>query len=373
MSKMETIRPPTSAGITCRAGDLRRAVNAASMVVERRNTIPVLGCLRITPLDNRLEIAGTDLDNCLTVTCEATCSEASAKMVDAHTLRALLSGAEDSDTVRLDQDGDILTMQIGPVTIRQRLLIDATDWPDITAHKLKWTTLPEATLAKAIDNVRWAISTEETRYYLNGIYFHGRDGRLAATATDGHRIAIHHGDAEWPLPDLIFPRQAVAALRRMLTSGGNQEVRIGASLNPLRMEFQGIGWTMVCTCIDGTYPDYSRVIPDRSKVRGHAVINKAMVRRFPALYQINALREALVFDLPKAVVTMKSISLGLDISTPAEAQGDFVIGFNQRYIRDIVQNFGTVRIEAIAPGDAAFMLTEDPDLTIVLMPMRAAG
>ncbi|QFG38326.1 DNA polymerase-3 subunit beta [Paracoccus pantotrophus] len=370
MTLMEPIKPATSAGITCTVADLRRAVIAAASIVQRRNTIPVLSCLRITPRDGLLEIEATDLDSWLTVDCDATCAAADPFLLDAFVLRALLVGAETSDSISIDRAADIVTMRIGPTTIRLRLLIDAADWPaEPGTDGMIWSDVPETALAKMIDSVRWAISTEETRYYLNGIYMHGRDRRLAGAATDGHRLALYQTDADWPLPDLIFPRHSVAALRSLLTAGGNRHIRVGGSTKPA-MRLVGSGWTLFAKCIDGTYPDYTRVIPVRSAMRGHAVINRALLRRFPNPNVFRHVRDGIKFDLENRIASLSSVSFGPEVEARIEADGDFSIGFNQSYVREAVQNFGTVRIEASTSRDAALLLTEDPDLTVVLMPLR---
>lgn len=370
MTLMEPIKPAAKAGITCTVADLRRAVIAAASIVQRRNTIPVLGCLRITPRDGLLEIEGTDLDTWLTVDCDATCEAGEPFLLDAFVLRALLVGAEAGDSISIDRAADIVTMRIGPTTIRLRLLIDVADWPaEPSADGMVWADVPETVLARMIDSVRWAISTEETRYYLNGIYMHGCDGRLAGAATDGHRLALYQTDIDCPLPNLIFPRYSVPALLALLTAGGNQHISIGGSTKPA-MRFVGSGWSMFVKCIDGTYPDYTRVIPDRSTMRGYAVINRALLRRFPNPKVFRHVRDGIKFDLEKRIASLKSVSFGLEIEAAIEADGDFTIGFNQRYVGEVVKNFGTLRIEASTSSDAALILTDDPDLTVVVMPMR---
>ena len=371
MTLMEPIKPPTTTGITCNVADLRRAVGAASIVVERRNTIPILGCLRIEPLNGKLRVEGTNLDSWLTVDCPAACAEGEPFALDARLLRALLSGAERDEDVRITNDGNVVTLQIGPLVTRIQLLCPASDWPTAPGNKgMSWATIPEAVLAKTISCLRWAILNEPTLYYLHGIYLHARDAHLAGVATDGHRLALYQSDVEWPLPSLIFPRHAVAAVRNLITDGGNRQLKIGASDDHLRMQISGDGWTIITKCIDGTYPDYTRVMPDRGKMRGHAVINRTMVRRLPDLRALNHHTVAMGFDLANKAVTMNSPSVGITVETAIEADGDFTIGFNARYVREIAQIFGTVRIEASTPRDAARILTEDPSLTIVLMPMR---
>ncbi|WP_374327936.1 hypothetical protein [Paracoccus pantotrophus] len=105
-------------------------------------------------------------------------------------------------------------------------------------------------------------------------------------------------------------------------------------------------------------------------MRGYAVINRALLRRFPNTRRMHLLRDALKFDLGKRVANLNSVGLGIDVEIPIEADGDFAIGFNEGYVREIARIFDTVRIEASTASDAALILTEDPDLTVVLMPMR---
>ena len=371
MSMIQPITPATTAGITCTVADLRRAVTAACSIVERRNTIPVIGCLRIIPLDDQIEVEGTNLDTWLSVRCAATCKPGDAMLVDARLFRIVLAGADAGDTISIDRAADILTLRIGSVTMQLRQLCGAADWPDAPSVKgMTYSKIPETTLAKLIDSTSWAISTEETRYYLNGIYLHARDGALAAAATDGHRIALYQSDWVWPLPALIFPRFSVPQLRRLLTAGGNRDVKIGGRADAPAMVLRGEGWSMVAKCIDGKYPDYSRVIPDRGTMRGHAVINRDLMRLIPDTTKATDLHNAIKIDLGQRAAILSSVSLGLDVEAPITAEGDFAIAFNQRYLRGLVQRFGTIRIEASARRDVALLLTDDPALTVAVMPMR---
>lgn len=368
---MTLMKPiPPAATITCTVADLRRVVTAAASVVARRNTIPVISCLRIIPHDGALEVEGTNLDAWLSVRCDATCTPGAAILVEARLMRAVLAGAAADETVSIDRDADILTVRIGSTTMRLRQLISAADWPEAPNVKdMAYTEITETTLAKLIDNTIWAVSTDMTRYYLNGIYLHARNGAMAAAATDGYRLAVYQSHDAWPLPDLIFPRDLLRPLRRLLTAGGNRAVRIGGRAGSPTMALRGDDWSMVAKCVDGKYPDYSRVIPDRSIMRGHAVIGRDPLRILTDISAITPMGTAIKLDLFARSASMAAGGMGLDVAVPITADGDFAIGINQRYLREVVRLFGTVRIEASAPRDPAMLLTEDPDLTVVLMPM----
>lgn len=375
MNAIATIKPahpPCDKGtITVTISDLRPAVVKAVAIVERRNTIPILGCLHITPKRDKLEIRATNIDTWLTITCPAQCAAGEPFTIDARLMDMILRGADRADSVRIERQDNILILRHGTATIRLQELCPPSDFPvEPEVDDMASCEVPETVLAKLIDNIKWAISTEETRYYLNGIYLHARDGMLAGCATDGHRLALYQTATDYPLEALIFPRYSVAALRNLLTAGGNHAVRIAAALDKPQMRIEGEGWTATVKCIDGKFPDYTRVIPGRDKARGHAVINRHTMRIFPSFRKMSHCREGIKLDLGKGIATCSSVSLGLTVEAPVEASGDFSVGFNQRYLSEIVSLFGTVKLEAASSGDAAHILTEDPDLTVVLMPMR---
>lgn len=361
-----TITPTT---ILCTVADLRPAVTAAASVVQRWNTIPIIGCLRITPKAGKLIIEGTNLDTWMRVECAADAVEGQPFMVRAELLTGLLSGALQNDDVYIYRAADVLTIQIGPATSRIRDLMPADDWPEPPSFVGAPYSIPEAVLSRIISSVSFAISTEETRYYLNGIYLYPTDdGRLAGCATDGHRLALLKTHEAWASDGVILPHPAVSQLRRRLVKGGNRMVGITVDPSNHKMGFIGDGWSMVCKTIDGTYPDFNRVIPPRQPDASYACLSRETMRRFPA--KLMPVGISLRLDLTAKTASISDRSEGLETSLPIEARGDFAIGFNVRYIRDLAHRFGTLKIEATSQSDAAHVLTEDPDLTVVVMPMR---
>lgn len=372
MGLIEPIAAPSAAAeagtIRCLVADLHNAVAAAATVIERRNTIPVLDCLHIAPGKGELMISGTNLDAWLTVRCPAHTAKAKPLCIPAPVLKNLLSGAALEDEVTIQHEKDVLTLQIGPVSARLRGLIPAADWPAAPPVEGETVQIGEATLVKLIDSVRFAISTEETRYYLNGIFLTGINGRLAGVAPDGHRLACYYSAEPWDFPGVIFPRTTVAALRWRLVPGGNRTVSVAVDASVNRMSITGDGWAMVCKTIDGTFPDYGRVIPARVDDPGYAILSLETLRRLPDPARDGC--RAIKLDLENAKALVRDVLFNLDVAMPIEARGRFSLGLNGKYLRQIARAFGTLRIEATSPSDAMHILTDDPDLTVVLMPMR---
>src|SRR3546814_551669 len=143
------------------------------------------------------------------------------------------------------------------------------DFPVIVEGELPTSfEIPARTLAELIDRTRFAITTEETRYYLNGIFLHVTDDEapvLKAAATDGHRLArftLPRPEGAEGMPDVIVPRKAVAELRKLLEEALDGNVEVERSASKIRFTLGGEGGVVLTSkLIDGTFPDYSRVIP----------------------------------------------------------------------------------------------------------------
>ncbi|AGT09335.1 DNA polymerase III subunit beta [Paracoccus aminophilus] len=364
--------------IRCTVADLRRAVSLAASATERWNHIPALACLAFHPAAGKLTICGTDLDRLLSIDCPAEClAEFGSFTLDARQVSALLRGAEAKEIVTIQREpadaaGDVLSIQLGPLTIKRRQLIPIEDWPVMAEMdgEHEAITLPEGALRKVLDTCRHCISSEETRYYLNGVYIHAVEGLLAGVATDGHRLALCSSGHQWPLAAQILPTRAVATLGALLTVGGSNPISVTGWTKP-RMKFAGEGWSLTVKTIDGTFPDYDRVIPkpNGDNYKGRAVLAPALFRRIPP--GITSERHAAArLDLAERKLSISAPSDGLDASLPIEAEGDIAIGFNMRYLREFAQNHGTIRLQINGSGDAALIHSEDPEFLGVIMPMR---
>src|ERR1700704_312917 len=211
--------------VTVERAALLKSLGRVHRVVERRNTIPILANVLIKADQSRLAFKATDLDLEVTETIAAEVSPGGSSTVPAHMFYEIVRKLPEGSQVVLESSSDraVLAIRAGKSRFTLQTLPES-DFPDLAAgdmtHEFK---LGAADLKKLIDKTQFAISTEETRYYLNGIYLHvagsAKDGRLRAVATDGHRLA----QVELPLPDgaagmpgIIVPRKTVGEVQRLI-------------------------------------------------------------------------------------------------------------------------------------------------------------
>jgi DNA polymerase-3 subunit beta len=252
------------------------------------------------------------------------------------------------------------------------------DFPIIAEGELPTRfELPAATLRQIIDKTRFAISTEETRYYLNGIYLHVIDGELKAAATDGHRLArvtVARPDGAEAMPGVIIPRKCVAELRKLLDEvDGTVEV----SLSESKIRF-GLGNAVLTSkLIDGTFPDYTRVIP---------TANDKLLKLDPRAFEEGVDRvSTIASERTRAVkMTLDRDKITLSVTSPEngtaaeEVPADYAaqgieIGFNARYLLDILGQIDGDTVEVhLADAAAPTLLRENDNAPAlyVLMPMR---
>jgi DNA polymerase-3 subunit beta len=250
---------------TIERATLLKSLSHVQSVVERRNTIPILSNVLIeAAADGTLKLMATDLDLQIVETVEAQVEAAGATTVSAHTLFDIARKLPEGSQVQLAASDGKMQVVAGRARFNLQTL-PRDDFPVIAEGELPTTfELPAATLRQIIDKTRFAISTEETRYYLNGIFLHVSDDAqpvLKAAATDGHRLArvtVPRPDGAAGMPDVIIPRKCVGELRKLLDE---VEGTVEVSLSGSKVRF-GLGSAMLTSkLIDGTFPDYSRVIP----------------------------------------------------------------------------------------------------------------
>lgn len=267
------------------AGELAKALAKVCRVVDKRNTIPILDCALLRKHDDGLEIVGTDLDRRIAVVIPAAIGEAFMIAVPAYQLRDMVRRFGADRTVELGAEatdgGPVLNVEIGGA--RSRMMArEAGDFPGGVSEASITATLEfdAETIAAAFRAVRFAISTEETRYYLNGVYFHtvrqGADGPLTLrmVATDGHRMACHDVEAGFhtEIAGTIIPRATVEAFMETIGAKPAKRRKGAAEPAPVRImmevrgqhggvSFHAPGIVLDSKAIDGTFPDYQRVIP----------------------------------------------------------------------------------------------------------------
>jgi DNA polymerase-3 subunit beta len=364
-------------------GVLLKSLGHVQSVVERRNTIPILSNVLIEATDGRMTLTATDLDIAVVEAVEAEIAQPGATTAPAHPLYEIVRKLPDGVQVELRLDAERGRMAI--VAGRSRFTLACLpreDFPAASADEMPHRFEIEAgELARLIDKTRFAISTEETRYYLNGIYLHAADSNqvsmLRAVATDGHRLAsaelpVPHGAER--IPGIIIPRKTVAELRKLIDEVEGS-VTIGLSETKIRFAFGHV--TLTSKLIDGTFPDYARVIPTvNDKVL--EVEGKSFAEAIDRVATISTEKSRAVklnLDRDRLIVSVTSPENGsaqeeLPVSYGAEP---LEIGFNARYLLDIASQ--------INGESARFLLSDahsptlvrdcgDDHALYVLMPMR---
>ena len=370
---------------TIERATLLRCLSHVQSVVERRNTIPILSNVLIEAEgDNSLRVMATDLDLQVIEHMDANVDSAGSITVSAHLLFDIARKLPDGSQVSLEAAENRMAIKAG----RSRFSLPTLprdDFPVIVEGDLPTSfELPAKTLAELIDRTRFAISTEETRYYLNGIFFHVSDDSepvLKAAATDGHRLArftLPRPDGAEGMPDVIVPRKAVAELRKLLEESLDGNVQIDLSASKVRFTLGGEGGVVLTSkLIDGTFPDYSRVIPT-----GNDKLLKLDPKRFHegvdrvatiATEKTRAVKMGL--DKDKVTLTVTSPDNGSATEElPAEYGADgFEIGFNAGYLKDILNQIDADTVEIhLADAGAPTLIRKDENspALYVLMPMR---
>ncbi len=371
---------------TIERAKLLRCLSHVQSVVERRNTIPILSNVLIEAHDDgTVKIMATDLDLQVVESLDAATVEAAGAItVSAHLLFDIARKLPDGSQVSLETAENRMTVKAGRSRF-QLPTLPRDDFPVIVEGDLPTSfELPARVLAEMIDRTRFAISTEETRYYLNGIFLHVSDDdqpSLKAAATDGHRLArftLARPEGAAGMPDVIVPRKAVAELRKLLEEALDGNVEIDLSASKIRFTLGGEGGVVLTSkLIDGTFPDYSRVIPTG---------NDKLLKLDPKSFYEGVDRVATI-----ATEKTRAVKMGLDTDkvtlsvtspdngtaaeeVPADYSSDaFEIGFNANYLKDILGQIDgdTVELHLADPGAPTLIRQDEKSPALyVLMPMR---
>jgi len=339
---------------------LAHALATVTRAIESRNSIPILANVLLAVEDGQLRLTGTDLDVEITTSLPVLDCQPGSVTVPGKMLADIAKRATGDITLELDAAsvGGRLTVASG----RSRYKLDvlpAEDFPSFSAGKFD-TTL-ELDLATLVAPCVHCISTEETRYYLNGVYLHAVDGRLVAVATDGHRLMRNVGPAGGLGYGVILPRKLVS----LLPKGA---VTVELSQNKLRVTS---GSTVITSkLIDGTFPDYVRVIPTGNSnvlTVDRQALMKAVERVAAVADDKSRAVKFAVGDVLRLMLVDKASD---EVSIEFEGE-PLEIGFNARYVNDMLGALDEPNVR-FALGDAGSpaVVKGEGEWTAVLMPMR---
>ena len=369
--------------LTIERAQLLKSLAHVQSVVERRNTIPILSNVKLEGRPGSLSLNATDMDLDIIETTPADVSRPGATTAPAHTFYEIVRKLPDGSQVEIEHDGQtgLLTLRSGRSKFSLACL-PVEDFPVLSGGPLPFSfVLTAAELKALVDRTRFAISTEETRYYLNGIYLHAASGPggdvLRAVATDGHRLArveITLPEGAAGMPGIIVPRKTVQEIRKLIDE---TEGEVVVSLSETKLRFAFGDAVLTSKLIDGTFPDYERVIPaDNDKLLDVDVKSFAQaVDRVSAISTEKS--RAIKLSLEKGTLTLSASSPENGSATEElEAQYQSTpleIGFNSRYLLDILgQVEGETARFAMADAASPTVVRDGVNASAiyVLMPMR---
>ena len=369
--------------VTVERAALLKSLGHVHRVVERRNTIPILANVLIKADRASLSFKATDLDLEVTERIAAEVAPGGATTVPAHMFYEIVRKLPEGAQVVLEASGDraVLAIRAGRSRFTLQTLPES-DFPDLAAgevsHRFK---LGAASLKRLIDKTQFAISTEETRYYLNGIYLHtagsAKAPTLRAVATDGHRLA----QVELPLPEgaagmpgIIVPRKTVGEVQRLIE---NNETEVTVELAPGKIRFTLGDVVLTSKLIDGTFPDYGRVIPagnDKELIVDKKEFEQA-VDRVSTVSSERGRAVKLSLSNGRLMLSVTNPDSGSATEEVEVVYGSdpLDIGFNSRYLLDIAAQIeGEAAVLKLAdPGSPTLIQDKDSKTALyVLMPMR---
>lgn len=369
--------------ISIERGVLLKALAQAQSVVERRNTIPILANVLIEAEGETVTFRATDLDIEVLDKVTAQVEKAGATTVSAVTLHEIVRKLPDGALVNLTDDSTAgrLTVQAGRSTFSLATL-PKEDFPVMASSEYSSNfSCAAPALRRLFDKVKFAISTEETRYYLNGVYMHVADDDgdkvLRCVATDGHRLARVDApvpDGATDMPGVIVPRKTVGELRKLLE---DDEMQVAVSVSETKVRFATPDITLTSKVIDGTFPDYSRVIPTDNTKRLEVDASEfaQAVDRVATVSSERSRAVKLALDEDKLVLSVNAPDSGAAEEELAVAYGDerLEIGFNAKYLLEIASQVD--RENAVfmfnTSGDPTLMREgNDTSAVYVVMPMR---
>ena len=346
-------------------------------VVSTRTTLPILSNVLLEAHDGQLKLTTTDLDVGVTGSVEAKIEQPGATTLPARRLATIIRELPTSEiSVEIDSK-NAATIRSGPSFFKILGLSDEEFPPLATFEGASEFKISQKALKDGLKITSYAISTDETRYVLNGVFCSFKDNNLKLVATDGRRLAMVELEMEFPESqemEIIVPTKAINELQRLLSDDG--EVKISVSEN--QIAFQLNNSILVSKLIEGNYPNYRQVIPDKTKHR--IVLERetflSTVSRVSLLASEKSNSVKFVFDEDKIEIMANSPEIGEAKETMSVAyKGDhFSIAFNPDFLMAPLRNLDTDEvyldlIDEMSPG----VIKIEGTFLYVLMPMRVSS
>ncbi|MBO0332715.1 DNA polymerase III subunit beta [Sneathiella sp. CAU 1612] len=362
---------------------LLTSLSHVQSVVERRNTIPILANILMDARDGFLGLTATDLDIAINEKVAANIDAEGATTIPAHLLYDIIRKLPEGSQVELDYKAAEERIYVRSGQSKFALAcLPQDDFPVMETNQLPHNfVLSGNILKRLIDKTRFAISTEETRYYLNGIYLHTAETEgvpmLRAVATDGHRLARVEtpvpSDAEG-MPGVIVPRKAVSEVLRLIDE---RDEPVSISLSETKICFSFGDTILTSKLIDGTFPDYERVIPAGNdkvlELDGKSFAQAVDRVSTVATEKTRAIKLSLSNDLITLSATGAEAGSATEEVAATYSADEMEIGFNSKYLLDItgqIDGENARFLFADAGSPTIVRDSADEGALYVLMPMR---
>ena len=369
--------------LTIERSALLRSLAHVQSVVERRNTIPILSNVQIVAGEDSVHLTATDLDLAVVEAVGCEISQQGGTTAPAHMLYDIARKLPDGAQVEFDYSSEDARLSVRAGRSRFALsCLPREDFPTMAEDNLPHRfRVPAAELKRLIEKTRFAISTEETRYYLNGIYLHAVEdggGQLRAVATDGHRLArveIPLPDGAAGMPGIIVPRKTVQEVYKLLE---DVDAEVDIALSEARIQFAFGSLILTSKLIDGTFPDYQRVIPQGNdrRLEVDCKVFADAVDRVATISSEKSRAVKLAASADAMVISASNPEQGSgtdEVAIAFDDAGALEIGFNARYLLDITQQIEGDTMRFDLQDSASPTIIRDPgdDAALyVLMPMR---
>ncbi len=351
-------------------------------IVDKKNSLPILSNILIEAQDNALTLSSTDMDISIIEKIDCNVSEDGSTTINAQMLYDIVRKIDDNSEIEIiSNDGKLLTLRANGSRFSLACL-PKEDFPIIDQNNSGVNIkINSQIIFKLIDKTKFAISNEETRYFLNGLYFNiNREENksiVTLVGTDGHRLAKFSHYIENNIDEVsgvIIPKKTIYELSKLI-SERDQSILISISSNKIIFTIDNI--IFISKLIDGSFPDYKRVIPKENSnvLKVNREILLSAVDRVSTI--ANEKSPVIKFKLLQNVLNLNTINN--ESSTASEDlkinyNGDDIeIGFNSKYIMDIVNNLEDEEISInLKDNTSPIIATENSNsnLVYVLMPMR---
>lgn len=358
---------------------LLKAISNVNGAVEKKNTIPVLQNIKIEVKNGKVNLAATDMDILVTVAFEADIKTSGTTTVPAQMFFDIVRKIPDLSAILISQESPSI-LQIKSGKSKYNLpCIDASEFPNLSEGELgKEIEVNSEGLARMIDKTRFAISSDETRYYLNGLFLQAlkRDSgfELRTVATDGHRLALSYLPCDNIATEfgVILPKKSVAEIRRIID--GSKSLKIAVSR--VKIKIIADNTVIISKLIDGEFPDYEKVLPKSNNQI--SVINKKSF--FDCVDRVSTVAT----DKHRSLkLTIENGKMNLQVSTN---DGSFAYeeldvnytsdkietGFNSRYLLDVISQIDKEELMMRFKDGASPAIVEAKEMSsvFVIMPVR---